>query len=106
MNRAYLDWLSSDDCEDPLMAYVHYMDVHNPYDPPPEYAEIFVSASGEYKYSNSMPLGDAVPTPTDLVYMQQLYDAEIRYVDALIQQIHERTVGHCDRETITQCFLL
>jgi arylsulfatase len=39
LTDAALDWLQRRDASRPFFLYVHYMDVHGPYDAPPEYFE-------------------------------------------------------------------
>lgn len=71
----------------PFFAYLHYMEPHHPYRPPPELEAQFVTEAGEYKYTNGTPQGAQVPSPEDLEYMKGLYDAEIRYNDSLLEEL-------------------
>ncbi len=71
----------------PFFAYLHYMEPHHPYRPPPELEEQFVTVRGEYKYTNGVPHGVLAPTPKDLEYMKGLYNAEIRYNDSLLEDL-------------------
>jgi arylsulfatase A-like enzyme len=99
LNRAYLDWLDSfDDTVSPFMAYVHYMDVHNPYQAPEPWRSRFVSATGVDRYANGKP--KRTLSEEDLLYMKQSYDAEIGYVDSLIEQVHSQTLLQTTRPTI------
>ena len=100
VNREFLSWLGSVDDSRPFFAYLHYMDVHNPYVPPARYRDMFVTASGEDKYKSGIPQGDEVPTAEDLLYMQQLYDAEIRYVDDLIREVLDACRRRSTRQTL------
>jgi arylsulfatase A-like enzyme len=73
--------LLSEGGEGPFFLYTHYMDVHAPYDPPPEYAERFtrglvktdvVYVNGRYRHKLSAD---------ELAYSQAMYEAQIRYWD-------------------------
>lgn len=90
VNTAVFSWLESLDEQEPFFAYVHYMDVHNPYSPPSRYEKIFVEEVGKDKYRNNIPVGDQIPSERDLSYMKSLYDGEIRYVDDLIRDLHQK----------------
>lgn len=89
------------DPERPFFAYVHYMDVHNPYTPPPELAAEFVRTRGVDRYMNGRPEGDGVPSDDDLRFMMESYDACIRHADdsvrALVSAIERLPRG---RDTI------
>jgi len=69
----------------PLFVYFHLMDVHNPYGPPQHLRDLFVTGVGRNLYSNGPPNHE--PTAEDLAYMVALYDAEIRFVDEVIQSL-------------------
>jgi len=75
------------DPERPFFAYVHYMDVHNPYTPPPELAAEFVRTSGVDRYMNGRPEGDEVPSDDDLRFMIESYDACIRHADDSVRAL-------------------
>ena len=63
------------DRQKPLFLYLHYMEPHDPYEPPAPYDSMF---SGELK-SRSYP-----QEQSNLI---NLYDGEIRYVDSKIEKI-------------------
>lgn len=65
----------------PFFAYVHYMDVHNPYQPPPALAARFVRTRGVDRYVNGRPAPGREPSSDDLRFMMESYDACIRHVD-------------------------
>jgi len=67
----------------PLFAYLHFMDVHNPYDPPAPFDEAFDVPRGERVYEN----GPIDPSPRDLAYSMALYDGEILYLDGLLREV-------------------
>ncbi len=101
VNDAYLQWLAGrDDPEAPFLAYVHYMDVHWPYDPPPDLARQFVTTKGKDRYISVLYKNGDPPSRNDLENMVQRYDAEIAFDDRQIREIHQATLNHCDRETI------
>jgi len=99
LGQSYLDWLASyDDRSRPFLAYVHFMDPHSPYRPPPQFGSQFVKVEGRDLYTNGVP--KSTPTETDLVYMKQLYEAEIAYADSWIERIYKATVEKSSRKTI------
>lgn len=65
--------------------YVHFMDVHNPYDPPSRFKDAFTkNLKGRFVY-NDGPMPDI--SVDDLKYTKGLYDGEIRFVDDKIKHI-------------------
>lgn len=84
---AFRDLLARRDPARPLFAYVHYMDVHNPYRPPPRLAARFVRTRGTDRYVNGRPEGDGVPSADDLRFMIESYDACIRHVDESVREL-------------------
>ena len=72
--------------ERPFFLYLHYMDVHNPYDPPQPYARMFVEGEGTDRYEN-----DLMPdmSRADLEHTKALYDGEIRYLDGQLRELFE-----------------
>lgn len=81
VEAAFRDLAGQLDPERPFFAYVHYMDVHNPYVPPKALAERFVRTRGTDRYRNGRPEGPDVPSDDDLRFMMESYDACIRSVD-------------------------
>jgi arylsulfatase len=79
--------------------YLHYMDVHSPYDPPPRARELFDPGLGRYVYDNG-PAPDL--EPEDLARTRALYDAEIRGLDAHLSWLHRRLrlLGLLDRTIV------
>lgn len=92
--------LAADGLEEPWLAYVHTMDVHNPYEPQKFYDDLPITANGVDRYRNAIPIGDEIPSDNDLEFMKQNYDALIRYTDECIQQIHQAAIQHSDRPVI------
>jgi arylsulfatase A-like enzyme len=83
LNELVLAWLRQPHAQ-PWFCYVHYTDVHHPYDAPPEYAARF---SKTYR---TLPVPDhwwmqrpraSGPTPEELEHIVAMYDAEIAYLD-------------------------
>lgn len=83
----FIEWFAQVPVSEPFFAYVHLMDVHNPYQPPEEIAQHFVRGAGENKYMNGVPTADRLPSTNDIEYMIDLYDAEIRYEDGIIRDM-------------------
>ena len=96
--KEFEDWLEKPHSK-PWFAYLHFMDVHNPYWPPPQYRELFGREKGVDRYRNGPPREGEVVSEADLRYMRNLYDGGIRYVDDLIKQIIERTL-QTDRDFV------
>jgi len=70
--------------------YVHYLDPHDPYEPDAEARALLVGpyqgdASGSMQYIRG-PLmgGETPPSKDDVRYLSELYDAEVRTVDAVV----------------------
>lgn len=77
-----------------FFAYLHYMDLHLPYNGN-EYNDLFTEEAGNYllmpHYVNRTPIrlataNDAFPE-TDQERMRALYDGQVRYVDSTIKKI-------------------
>ncbi len=63
----------------PFFAYLHYMDVHNPYEHPEPYADLYTGGlEGRLVYRNG-PMPDL--REQDLLFTKARYDAGIRFVD-------------------------
>ncbi|MFN7966696.1 MAG: sulfatase [Acidobacteriota bacterium] len=83
----------------PLMAYVHFMDVHNPYAPPDPFDKQFApDVRGKVVFNN----GPADPSPEDLAWSIGQYDGDIRYFDSLLERLLARweTAGKRPRSVI------
>lgn len=94
LNRALLDWLAEDP-ERSHFAYVHYMEPHAPYDPPPPFDILFDrdSRTGKVKvhpdlgeirfpYRDGPPLG-----PRESENILALYDGEIASFDDAFREL-------------------
>jgi arylsulfatase A-like enzyme len=77
----------------PLFLYLHYIDPHGPYQPPPSWRRRFTTGAPTKEWvrkGDPNPIGDwlykSKPnpgfTPEDLRYLKDLYDEEIAYFDS------------------------
>lgn len=95
--------------DEPFFAYVHILNPHSPYEPPPPFDRIWwqravppsmqkLSRLGiDEQWQRLLRLGTANGDPLtrdDLDYLLAMYDGEISYVDwwigALVRELHER----------------
>jgi len=104
INSLAKEWLST--CgQEPFFLFLHYWDPHTPYLPPDSYKRLFYerdkdpfdpanrSMEGAYnsaaypffKHHHYDLLGDV----TDAAYINALYDAEVRYLDDLLQELDQ-----------------
>ncbi len=87
LTRAALAWIdrSAKKSSQPFFAYLHLMDVHSPYEPPARYAKLFAAdEDGSLVYHNG-PAPDL--SKPDLDFTVALYDAQIRYLDDLVDEL-------------------
>lgn len=85
INDRAVSWLSSLAGTEPFLLWNHYMDVHGPYNPPEGYSEWSDTVSNaEAQRLYDKLSGDESPTDEEVVLAKNLYDGEIRYVDAQI----------------------
>ena len=87
INERSLAWLDTLD-DGPVFLWNHYMDVHGPYEPPDKYRRLFhdesVSDSAAQRlYQRAISDPQSI-TEEERRRLIDLYDAEIRYVDAQI----------------------
>ncbi len=68
--------------DDRFFLYVHFMDVHWPYEPPEPHRTAFLPDEGRLTYRNG-PAPEA--SPEDVAYSRALYDAEVRALDAALR---------------------
>jgi arylsulfatase A-like enzyme len=71
----------------PFFVYIHLMDTHFPYEPPPPHRRQFVDPSLEgcrAIYTNGRP--DTPPSPRELEYLRGIYDGALHFAD---HQIHK-----------------
>jgi arylsulfatase A-like enzyme len=101
MVRRFTDWLARRKGSDqPFFAYLHLMDVHNPYRPPDEFRQRFVTTAGVDRYRNAVPAKEDMPSSADLKFMIESYDAEIAFVDSLIKEVHEKAKALSSRALV------
>ncbi|MDJ0868821.1 MAG: sulfatase-like hydrolase/transferase [Myxococcota bacterium] len=94
-----------DAADGPWFGFLHYLDPHDPYDPPPSFERRFAGpydGDEEFARGNPNPIfhalyRDGVPhgaSASDVAHLTDLYDDEIRYFDAqlalLFAALHER----------------
>ena len=87
---AALAWLKSDrDAERPLFLWVHYIDPHGPYDPPPQWKRSFRhEGTAPVEVDRILPF-QRVPGIDDALEYVDLYDEEIAYMDAHVERLLE-----------------
>jgi arylsulfatase A-like enzyme len=91
-----LKWIQDSLDGTPFFLFIHYWDPHVPYVPPKEFADRFVRQSSRRENPNALPMIQALPTYTvhkqtlydhlgyipSVEYIEDLYDAEVAYLDA------------------------
>lgn len=95
LNDAAIPWLTAAEAgHEPFFAYLHYMDAHSPYHPPPPYDTRYDAAyDGPYDGAH-MPVVEAVargapPGPRDWEHLRGLYDGEIAYWDSEFGRLYQ-----------------
>ena len=89
LNENVLSWLSKK-TESPYFIYLHYMDVHLPYNPPLPYKHLYTEEREDLK-----PLRINGPPPyaidqETIEYSVALYDAQINFWDDCLSQFFEK----------------
>lgn len=91
INEKSLAWIDSLD-DEPFFLWNHYMDVHGPYNPPEEFlhfTDIRLSSSeAQELYQKTIHAPDEV-TEEEHDLLIDLYDDEIRYLDAQLRAFYE-----------------
>jgi arylsulfatase A-like enzyme len=80
VNRMALEMLEREPCSRFFM-YLHYMDVHSPYNPPPEYADMFCDFLDDDPVTVKSGPYAGVLTDIEILGLRSRYDAQIRYWD-------------------------
>ncbi|MFC1752973.1 sulfatase [Thermoproteota archaeon] len=98
LSEKAFQWINKDKAK-PFFAYLHYMDVHGPYQPPPPYDSFFKSERVRQmskKESDSLGYLSAgrERDKNDLNYYIDRYDGEIRYTDYHIGRFLEKLREH------------
>jgi arylsulfatase A-like enzyme len=87
--------------DEPLFLYLHYIDPHGPYQPPPTWRRRFATGDSDKEWvrkGNPNPIGDWLYkgkphpgfTPRDLQHLKDLYDEEIGFVDSQLGALFGR----------------
>jgi arylsulfatase A-like enzyme len=90
LNEKALNWIREDRNE-PWFCFIHYMDVHDPFDPPLNYATRFTKTPGAYPVAsrgwikNRQARGGL--TRRELQHVVEMYDGEIAYLDSRISNL-------------------
>jgi arylsulfatase len=83
VHRAFFEWLDERQDSRPFFAYLHFMEVHSPYQPPRRLAHKFLGRKGPLPRNHSFK--GWVPSAEELVDLVALYDGEIRFVDGVVE---------------------
>lgn len=99
INGIALPWFAEPGRRYGFFAYLHYIDLHDPYEPPPPYDTMYrtsdldpyedVNLSEWGAFLASVNRGDIVLTPEQVTAMRELYDELIRYIDDEIGKLLE-----------------
>jgi arylsulfatase A-like enzyme len=99
INARVLEWLSNGDSR-PWFCYVHYMDVHHPYEAPSEYVTRFRRGSAELPRTDHVWMKRVRQeglSAQELTHLVDMYDAEIAYLDDqighLLNELSRRGMG-------------
>lgn len=92
INERSLDWLDSRATTEPFFLWNHYMDVHGPYNPPEEYSvyteQSLSNNEAQRLYQKSIDEPGEI-TAQERELLIDLYDGEIRYLDAQVSTFVE-----------------
>lgn len=90
----FLEWLDGDDDGTPFMAVLHIFDVHQPYDPPDPYGNMFLPEDTIEAVYWEMTDEGGIAHPGHLEHFLSRYDGSIRWVDdqlgRLFAQLRDR----------------
>ncbi|MBN2311545.1 MAG: sulfatase, partial [Candidatus Hydrogenedentes bacterium] len=79
-----------------VFLWIHYMDPHEPYDPPAAYRDmegawpLFCPAAPYWNTPQQDDAGDIAVDEADRPFVQHLYEGEVRYVDACFGEVLAR----------------
>ena len=90
LNKYVIDWISSNK-ETPFFLWMHYMDPHRPYVPPPYYSDYPCSRKEAFDFDLSVDphLARGEVSEDELRRLKTLYAGEARYVDDCIGKLVE-----------------
>ncbi len=91
------EWLEQRDPAVPVFYYLHILEPHQPYEPPPEYRERFLPESYDGMFSEGFVATEQWPqagsgrgpTEEDRQALRALYDANLAWADAQVGRILE-----------------
>lgn len=98
INRRFLGWLRGPARHHQLFAYLHYIDLHDPYLPEPPYDRLFGDGSDFYAgidlaewgaFLGGVRDGRITLSAGDVAELEALYDGQIRYLDDRIGRLFE-----------------
>ncbi len=98
LNQMAFDWLDAGGAagDKPLFLFMYYYDPHSWYDPPPPYDTLYdANYTGGltpevFGHGEKIVSGEVVPSERDLEHLIALYDGEITYWDAHLNQLLNR----------------
>ncbi len=88
INEEVIQWLTEQP-KRPFFLYIHYMDVHLPYNPPSGYKFLYTEKKGMNPIHQNGPYRKEI-TDDQIAYTEALYDAQINYWDDCFQSLIER----------------
>jgi len=99
-----VDWLHAH-ADEPFFLWVHVLDPHWPYEPPPEWVDEPARAPrrwGDPTMVTNVQAGNTKPGAAERERVQELYAGEIRYVDAELARVLDalRELGLYERALI------
>jgi arylsulfatase A-like enzyme len=95
IHRAFLRWLQAAR-HARFFAYLHYIDLHDPYRPPPPWSTMFGTYSDVYRgvdfrewgaYLEAVRQGEITLSPEDVEQLRAYYDGELRRIDEEIGEM-------------------
>ncbi len=111
IHRAFRGWLRGPLARYPTFAYLHYIDLHDPYRPEPPYDTLYAAPRDVYAgidlrrwgaYLQAVRQGRETISPDDLEQLRALYDGQLRLIDDEIGRLLDqlRAAGLYDRTLI------
>ncbi|RYJ13700.1 sulfatase-like protein [Halogeometricum borinquense] len=100
LNRRALEWIDEQDDDEDWFVWLHYMDVHHPYEAPDEYQRKFLNEPANVAECRRLSR-KGTHHPEDMTdeewdTIRRLYDAECAYtddqIDSLLTELDERGV--------------
>lgn len=98
-----LQQVQDEDLDEPFFLFINFVEPHYPYMPPMEYAERFLDRDAEEVYNqvSTPPYTNLGREDEELgALLQRLYDAELRYLDDQIQELHSHIEVRTDNHTV------